>query len=219
VIESVGRFGEQHRGDTLGTDCRCPCGLPITAHKWRQAQVGNSRPFSRSSATLRKMFLGHEARLAVRRPQPFCLTLLLTCVARQNMDLLMTASVFDAMSHTAMMPRPWMKATIVSQDESFLRSLRAHRYLLRPRRSGCLAAALPMVKPDIAHAAGPPRTLPSGCAPMGPPPEARDAPSSTASGSPPRRAGGQNEVVDKVTQLGHALCLIDDLLIQPEPPG
>ena len=98
MIESAGRFGEQHRGDTPGTDCRCPCGLPITAHKWRQIQVRNSRPISRGSATLRKMFLGHEARLAVRRPQPFCFRLLLACVARQDMDLLMTASVCDAMS-------------------------------------------------------------------------------------------------------------------------
>jgi hypothetical protein len=119
VIESAGRFGEQHRGDTPGMDCRCPCGLPITAHKWRQIQMRNSRPVRRSSATLRKMFLGHEARLAIRRPQPFCFTHLLACVARQNMDLLMTASVCDAMSHTAMMPWPAMKATVVSQDGSF----------------------------------------------------------------------------------------------------
>jgi hypothetical protein len=132
VIEPAGRFGEQHRGDTPGPNCRCPCGLPITAHKWRQIQVRNSRPVRRSSATLHKMFLGHEARLAIRRTQPFRLTLLLTCVARQNMDLLMTASVCDAMSHTAMMPWPRMKATIVSQDESFLRSLRASRCLRRP---------------------------------------------------------------------------------------
>jgi hypothetical protein len=115
VIESAGRFGEQHRGDTPGMDCRCPCGLPITAHKWRQIQMRNSRPVRRSSATLRKMFLGHEARLAIRRPQPFCFTHLLACVARQNMDLLMTASVCD----TAMMPWPAMKATVVSQDGSF----------------------------------------------------------------------------------------------------
>lgn len=41
VIETAGSLGEQHRGDTLGTNCRCPCGFPITAHKWRQVQVRN----------------------------------------------------------------------------------------------------------------------------------------------------------------------------------
>jgi hypothetical protein len=125
----------------------------INAYKWRQIQVRNSRPFNRSSATLRKMLLGDEARLAIRRPQPFCLTVLLACVARENMDLLMAASVCDATSHTRM-PWPWLKATIVSQYESFLRSLKMHRYLLRPGRAGCLAARLPMVKPDFAHETG-----------------------------------------------------------------
>lgn len=62
-------------------------------------------------------------------------------------------------------------------------------------------------------------TLPSDCAPTGLAAEARNAPWSTASGSPPCRAGVQHEVVDEVAQLRHALRLIDDLLIQPEPPG